>query len=395
MRAPAINSSGSAFEVVFDEGEERTAAAGHIRFGLTAIKGVGSRAIESMIEERTEKGPFTSIYDFCERCLARTQGLINKSLLEALIKSGCFDTLHGRDARSALIASSEGAISAGQRAAADAASGQGALFGGGGPGEEPAAAPEQSLASATAWSEAETLRQEKETLGFYVSSHPLESWRAWAQLFATHTIPGAREQAQDTRVTVPAIVQSVRTIVLKQGKSIGRKMAIVTIEDLSGTMDAVLFAESYGNYGHLLETDEPIFVLGRVDLKRGDPQIVVDALAPISAVPRRGGSLRLVLSEPRLNGGAGRALKQLEEALLHQPIVKDDEQKMPVVPVQVWVETEDMRYEIEARRHNTVRLVPETAKRLTETLGVGAAKLVGGASIEVEQRPRWQQRGGD
>ena len=199
------------------------------------------------------------------------------------------------------------------------------------------------------WSEAETLRQEKETLGFYVSSHPLESWRSWAQLFATHSVPGAREQAQDTRVTVPAIVQSVRTIVLKQGKSIGRKMAIVTIEDLSGTMDAVLFAESYGNYGHLVEGDEPIFVLGRVDLKRGDPQIVVDALAPISAVPRRGGSLRLVLSEPKLNGGAGRVLKELEEALIHQPIVKGDEQKMPVVPVQVWVETEDMRYEIEAR----------------------------------------------
>ncbi len=393
VRAPAINSSGAAFEVVFDEGEEPSAASGHIRFGLTAIKGVGGRAIEGIIAERNECGGFTSIHDFCERCMARTQGLINRSLVEAIIKSGSFDTIHGRDARSSLIATTEGALSAGQRAAADAASGQGALFGGDDAPKAVASA-DQSLASATVWSEAETLKQEKETLGFYVSSHPLESWKAWAQLFATHDVAGARELPQDTRVNVPAIVQSVRTIVLKQGKSIGRKMAIVTIEDLAGTMDAVLFAESFGNYGHLIEGDEPIFVLGRVDLKRGDPQIVVDALAPISAVPRRGGSLRLVLSEPKLNGGAKQVLRELERTLAEQPLVKGEE-KMPSVPVQVWVETRDMRYEIEAKRYNTVRLVPETAQRLTETLGAGAAKLVGGASIEVEQRPRWQQRGGD
>jgi len=407
VRAPSINTSGAAFEVVFDPGETVAASSGHIRFGLTAIKGVGARAIEGITAERSEGGEFTSIYDFCERCMARVPGLVNKTLVEALIKSGSFDVIHGRDARASLVATTERALSAGQRAAADAASGQGALFGGG-ESTEPEPAADQALAAATTWSEAETLRQEKETLGFYVSSHPLESWKAWAQLFATHDITAARQAPQDTRVTLPAIVQSVRTIVLKQGKSVGRKMGIVTIEDLSGTMDAVLFAESFGNYGHLLEGDEPIFVLGRVDLKRGDPQIVVDALAPISAVPRRGGSLRLVLSEAKLNGDAGRVLDELKATLAFEPTPEDAGGgsggvagagmgaggKMPSVPVQVWVETADMRYEIEPRRYSSVRLVPETAKRLRETLGPRGAKLVGGASIEVEQRPKWQQRGG-
>lgn len=396
VRAPSINSSGSVFEVVYDPGEQKLASAGHIRFGMSAIKGVGTRAIESIIIERTENGPFRSLYDFCERCVARCGGLVNKGVVDALIKSGCFDAVHERQARASLTATIDRALSAGQKAAADKAAGQGALFGG---MSEPQAASESTastpLVAAEAWSEAETLKQEKETLGFYVSSHPLESWSSWAGLFTTHDVNAARQLAQDTRVTLAVIVQSVRTIVLKQGKSVGRKMAIVTIEDLGGTMDAVLFAECYGSYGHLLEGDEPFFVLGRIDLKRGDPQVVVDALAPISGVPRRGGSLRLVLSEPRLNGGANRALAELADALSVQPVKGSmPEEKMPAVPLQVWVETDLMRCEIEPKRFTTVRLVPETARRLCAALGPGSAKLVGGASIEEPQRPKWQKRGG-
>jgi DNA polymerase III subunit alpha len=396
VRAPSINSSGSVFEVVYDPGEQKLASAGHIRFGMSAIKGVGTRAIESIIIERTENGPFRSLYDFCERCVARCGGLVNKGVVDALIKSGCFDVVHQRQARASLTATIDRALSAGQKAAADKAAGQGALFGG---MSEPQAASESTastpLVAAEAWSEAETLKQEKETLGFYVSSHPLESWSSWAGLFTTHDVNAARQLTQDTRVTLAVIVQSVRTIVLKQGKSVGRKMAIVTIEDLGGTMDAVLFAECYGSYGHLLEGDEPFFVLGRIDLKRGDPQVVVDALAPISGVPRRGGSLRLVLSEPRLNGGANRALAELADALSEQPVKGSmPEEKMPAVPLQVWVETDLMRCEIEPKRFTTVRLVPETARRLCAALGPGSAKLVGGASIEEPQRPKWQKRGG-
>jgi DNA polymerase III subunit alpha len=411
VRAPSLNSSGSVFEVVFDEGEKALASAGHIRFGMSAIKGVGTRAIEAIIAERAEHGPFTSLYDFCERCVSKCGGLVNKGVVDALIKSGCFDAMHGRPARASLTATIDRALAAGQKAAADKAAGQGALFGGFGAAPEESSPAEQAnttpLVQAQAWSEAETLQQEKETLGFYVSSHPLESWSAWASLFATHDIQAARELAQDTRVTLPAIVQSVRTIVLKQGKSIGRKMAIVTIEDLGGTMDAVLFAESYGSYGHLLESEEPIFVLGRLDLKRGDPQVIVDAMAPISGVPRRGGSLRLVVSEPRLNGGASRALEELALTLSDSGGSVGagvsggadngqlmPEEKAPAVPIQLWVETAEMRYEIEPKRYASVRLVPRVAQRLRETLGVGNAKLIGGASIEEPQRPKWQQRGG-
>src|SRR5262249_8432775 len=152
-------------------GVGRRAHEGHVRFGLKALKGAGDKAIESIIAEREKRGSYTSLFDFCERL---PTGVLTKPTVEALIKCGAFDGVHGRRSRAARAATVEQARTAGAKAAAARASGQSALFGGGGGPVAPGMVP---LARVEPWSEAETLRQEKETLGFYISSHPLERWR--------------------------------------------------------------------------------------------------------------------------------------------------------------------------------------------------------------------------
>jgi DNA polymerase-3 subunit alpha len=173
-----------------------------------------------------------------------------------------------------MVATIEQAVSAGQKIAADKAAGQGALFGGGMFAEaEPAAGATEAtpLAKVEPWVEAETLKQEKETLGFYVSSHPLDEWGNWARAFTPLKLNGLKELPQDKRVIVAAMVQSVRTIIVKNGRSAGQKMAILTIEDSGGTADAVLFANVYQQFGHLFESDQPKFFLGRLDSTAARP----------------------------------------------------------------------------------------------------------------------------
>jgi DNA polymerase-3 subunit alpha len=111
---PDINSSFTDFTVVYDKNEPRDPNHGHVRFGLGAVKGVGNKAVEAVIEARTSGGPFKSLFDFCERV---SSGAVNKSCLEALIKCGAFDALHGTAHRSAMIAGVELAVARGAQEA--------------------------------------------------------------------------------------------------------------------------------------------------------------------------------------------------------------------------------------------------------------------------------------
>jgi DNA polymerase-3 subunit alpha len=319
---------------VFDPDEEPVRRAGHIRFGLKAIKGAGGKAIESIISERDTpagdelgaKTPYTSLFDFTERV---PPGTVNKATIEALVKAGAFDSVHGRDRRSSMVATIEQAVSAGQRAAQDKAAGQNQLFGFGG-GDDADTAPdapaeETPLASAPAWTESETLRQEKDTLGFYVSSHPLEEWADWTKVFCRLSCSTLKQQPQDKRVVLPALVQSVRTIVTKSGRSAGQKMGILMLEDTTG----------HRRGGHVLQRlravrpprrqrrrrrRQPVFVMGRVDHSRGDPQVIVDKLVPIDGQPLEKGRLLIALRGKRLNGTADAAMDRVRGLLIeHDP----------------------------------------------------------------------------
>jgi len=264
---PDIHACGRDFAI---DGEQ-------VRFGLAAVKGVGARAVEAIVAAREEVGRFDDLFHFAEHVDLHA---VNRATIEALVKCGAFDALGA--SRAAMTAALDRVIDAGQAEAEARRSGQMSLFGGD-------AAPQvESLAhkfpDVEPWSESQLLAAEKETLGFYITSHPLVrygreltslSWPAGTALARLEGVPTG------TRVTVGCMIASVRTTVTKNGRSAGKKMAMTTIEDLTGKCDAVVFAEVYERLGHLLIADSMVFLTGSVDRRREQPNILVDEIVPI------------------------------------------------------------------------------------------------------------------
>ncbi len=275
--APDIDRSGVRFHVVFEPGEEKASATGHIRFGLSAVKGVGEKAVRAILEVREAGGPFRSLWDFCRRVPLQA---VNRSTIEALIKSGAFDGLHGKDQRAAMLEALEPAIKAGQRAAADRESGQGNLFGGGAL-ETAAADDDRPLPATPPWSTAELLDQEKETLGFFASSHPLDDHRRTLGEFGNVTVKRLKTLPADTEVVLGALVGSVADRRTRRGRNAGQKMAVVQVEDRSDRIEAVLFAEACAKYEAHLERGAVLFFSGRVDRRREEPSLVVNRVATV------------------------------------------------------------------------------------------------------------------
>jgi DNA polymerase III alpha subunit len=423
VRPPDINLSRADFAVVRDDGPSAKARdkddgsggnapapegratyhEGHVRFGLKAIKGVGDKAIDTIIAEREKSGPFLSLFEFCERI---PPGVVSKAMLESLIKCGAFDSVHGRDQRAAMVATIETAINAGARLAADKAMGQTALFGGVSPAttSKPDVKLAAPLSKVTPWPEKETLTFEKEVLGFYVSSHPLDRWKFWSAAFATCDTAGIKTQAQDARVVLPAMIQSVRAIVTRNGKAAGQKMAILTVEDAAGACECVMFTDNFLKYGHLAVAEQVVFVLGRIDLKRGDPQIIIDRLVPIEGVPFDTGKVRLFVDEMKLNGGAGHALSRVAQFFREADKPVAASEPKPVIvdqmkfPVEVIIGTQNAVVAVAADAKLRVNLGPDLVKNVLGELGDGMLKVIGGFTVEKEKKP-WEGkkkfRGGD
>ena len=277
VKPPDINLSDIGFSVVFEKDEPVDSNHGHIRFGLSAVKGVGDKAIHAILDTRRKGGAFASLHDFCERV---QPGSVNRATLEALIKCGAFDSLHGASQRSALVEALEGALAAGQRAAADRASGQLNIFGMMEPAadrksETPHAKAEISLPKVEPWSPAEQLKFEKDVLGFYLSSHPLDQHRDIVQRFATAQVAQIDQLAADVEVVLGGMLTRVKPTVTKKGNSPGSKMAMITLEDHSGAIEAVVFSDAYAVAAEQLQPDRIVFLRGKVDRRRERPSVIV------------------------------------------------------------------------------------------------------------------------
>ena len=247
-----------------------------VRFGLAAVKGVGGRAVEAILEARRQVGAFRDLYHFCEHVDPRS---VNRATIEALVKCGAFDALGA--SRAAMAAALDQAIEFGQAAAADRRSGQLSFFGSAGlDGQD---APPQ-FPDVEAWSEMQLLKAEKETLGFFVSSHPLV--RHGRELTSLSTPQGANLAALDAfnegaPVTIGCLISAVRPTVTKTGRSAGQKMALLTVEDLTGKSSAVVFPGAFQQYGELVCPDAVVFLRGTVDRRRQQPSIVVEEVVAV------------------------------------------------------------------------------------------------------------------
>ncbi len=240
---------------------------------------MSTSAITAIIEQRRANGPFTSIFDFCERVDLRS---VNKASIEALIKSGTFDSVHDILQRAAVLAAVTDAITAGQAAADDRRNGQMNFF-------NTPAAPEtpdtgRPLPGVPPWDRMKTLAFEKETLGFHVSGHPLDLVADKMTRFCTHDVRAARELKDNSAVKFGGVLSQVRTRIVRSGRSAGQKMAIAGFSDKTGSVDIVLFTDAYARFAQFIANDEIVALVGRVDHTRGEPNVIVDEVIPIDQI---------------------------------------------------------------------------------------------------------------
>ena len=242
-----------------------------ILFGLTAIKNVGDSAITSIVAGK----PYKSIFDFCERVDLRA---VNKRVVESLIKAGAFDTVNPD--RAAMYQSVDRVMDWGQKKQREKESGQGGLFGllGGGEGSE-----EAVLDKADPWPEALKLKHEKETLGFYITGHPLRRFENEIQTYSNATTATLSEKPSGTEVSIGGVVSAVRSLRTKKGDA----MAVIQLEDWDGIVEVLVFPDTFAKTQRLIEVDALLFIKGKLDSDESNMKILATDIHPMEQISER------------------------------------------------------------------------------------------------------------
>jgi DNA polymerase III subunit alpha len=221
-----------------------------IRFGMNAIRNVGASAVESVIAAREKDGPFTSIFNFCERVDLAS---VNKRMIESLIKAGAMDSLNGT--RSQLFAVIDSAIETGQRMQRDLLSGQTGLFMMAAAGGEHVDPP---LPRVPDWADSQKLANEKEMLGFYVTGHPLDAWTDKVNELATHNSETMESLERGADVTICGIMTGLQRRRNKEGKL----WASFQLEDRMGAIECLVFTTQYERLLNVLNEDKAVMLRG-------------------------------------------------------------------------------------------------------------------------------------
>ena len=395
VRAPDINSSEVGFTPVFAEGETQHAASGHIRFGLSAVKGVGEKAIRAIIGERDADGPFQGLHDFCARV---PLNLVNKTTIEALIKCGAFDAVHDSSRRAALIEASAGAIRRGHKKAEDRASGQTNLFEMPAPAGEVVEAPVIALPDVEPWTLKEQLKLEKSVLGFYVSSHPLEQHLDVLERFGSINAGELQGLPDGTEVTLGGMFTQIRKRVTQRGRSAGQTMAICGFEDPTGAVEVVAFSNVYARYGHLLEEDRVVFLQGKLQQRDASPSLLVDRVIPLENVDELTRGVRIVLRTrdlPDAGNGGGEELRRRLSALRDLLWESTGGRSSPSVGVSIEIHTAE-RIVTVGLNGTRVKVSRDMSEQIESILGapdccqlVGPRKLQFGAATDSPAQGSW------
>jgi DNA polymerase III subunit alpha len=290
---PDVNGSGVRF----------TVAGGTIRFGLAAIKNVGEAAMESILQTRASHGPFGSLDDFCSRVDLR---LVNRRVIESLIKAGAFDSL--QLPRAHLLAQVDGALDHGQRQQRERAEGQASFF------DLLPAAPAPTAPDATAllpeWDDDQRLAFEKEVLGFYVSGHPLARYRSQVEALDVTSSGELAARSAGSVVSLVGHVVELKETTTKRGNH----MAFLTLEDMEGTVEVTVFPEPFKAAASPLRAREPVLIRGRIDDSDKGRVVLAEEVRPLDEVLREPGIAVPVRGTPRacrVRVGAGQELATL------------------------------------------------------------------------------------
>jgi DNA polymerase-3 subunit alpha len=292
-----------------------------IRFGLAAVKGAGEAAVLELVEERQKNGPFTDVFDFAKRVNLRA---VNKKTWESLAQAGAFDSFEKYNRRQFMDAAPgdqnliEKALKLGQQHQAAKESAQHSLFGAGAFGA--VAAPLPKVMDLEEWSAPEKLRREKEVVGFYLSGHPLDTYRM--EIDAYCTCPLDKLDAQKGKdVNVAGLVSGV---VFRTTKS-GQPMASFNIEDYDSSLNLALFRDDYTRFGPLInpknyhnEQVPPLFIRGKMELRYGTQdqwELKIKTMEPLAQVADKlSKGVRVKLD---LRTVTGPMIDRLQEAIEH------------------------------------------------------------------------------
>jgi DNA polymerase-3 subunit alpha len=301
---PDINESDQDFNVVD----------GRIRFGLAAVKNVGGSALDSIMEEREREGFYTSLEDLCRRIDSRR---VNKRVIESLIKAGAFDSLGAK--RSQLFAILDLAMEQAQSSQRDKQSGQISLFGLL-PEEEVEKSGTIVLPDIPEWEQKTLLAAEKETVGFYLTGHPLDQYRGELKELTDGDLATLTAEIVEERlVRVGGLIRAYKDHKSKKGD----RMAFVTIEDLTGSIEVVVFPTTFAESGHLLTTDEPLIIQGKLQQDDRGAKIIADTVDSLSDARKKfTEGATLLLDGDQLSRSGCEALKKtLQEFYGDCPVV--------------------------------------------------------------------------
>lgn len=351
---PDVNHSASGFTV------ERQDDRWGVRFGLLAIKNLGSKPIDELIAERQRGGPFKNLADLCARVDSRA---VTRSAIECLIKAGALGGL-GQGSRSRQLAGLDRAIALGQQQQKMRKSGQASLFG----GMDDGGISTFDLPDVPEHSRDEQLAWEKELLGFYLSQHPLTHLEHVLKPRISTYIPFLSDEWAGQQITLGGRVVAARRIITKKGTT----MVIAQFEDPQGSMEVTVFPRVYEETAALWQEDEKLFISGKIEMREEEIKLIVDRaeriIIPEEEAPRITHHLRVRI--PR-TGNEAKDIVVAQDALRtiqRFPGADTVELHLPVSP------GSDMLIIFDPS-DNHVRYCPELQSALEQLLGTGAVRV--------------------
>ncbi|HLN88398.1 MAG TPA: DNA polymerase III subunit alpha [Candidatus Limnocylindrales bacterium] len=304
--APDINESLPDFTPVGDK----------IRFGLAAVKNVGEKAVEVILQSRNQDGPFASLFDFCRRV---DMTAVNRRVIESLIKCGAFDSTQVSRAR--MFGALDDAMKAGQAHQRDQASNQIDIFAMLGTAAKGAKKAGDVYPQVNEWSAQELLAFEKEALGFYITGHPLDRYDRALKRIANGTIADLKEKAQPGEIRLGGVVSALRLRNTKKGDRYGS----FNLEDKSGFIEVLAWPDTYKKCADLLGGDDPIYLKGRLEVGEDRMQVIANEITALSEAVKNqknavtngnGEKIHLYLREAEVSADE---LVRLRDTLLDYP----------------------------------------------------------------------------
>ncbi len=358
MKLPVMPPDVNAGDYLFDVNLE-----GEIIYGLGAIKGVGEGPIEAIVAARKEGGKFTDLFDFCQRIDNKK---VNKRCLEALIRSGAFDGLGPcpgmkklNQNRAILDASMEEAVKAADQSARSAAGGLGDLFGGLAPAEDTNAY--ESYMASREWPDKERLRGEKDTLGLYLTGHPIDEYETEIRNFVRHRISDL-QPARET-INIAGLIVNLRVMKNKRGD----KMGFLTLDDRSGRVEVSVFSDTFTKHQHLLVKDTLVVVEGEVSFDDYSGSLKANARRVMSLVEARSQYVKELEVGMSSEDCSGRFIPELQKLF--------SDHRGPT-PVAIQFEKEDARGRIQLGEGWKVSPGDELVQMLRDKYGKDRVKVL-------------------